>query len=81
VHVTNVHEQVLEKDAIHHLIRVLWMRPDQHDGIFRAVRDGLEGVRNPWLDFVALIVSRPDAPGHGPSFYSRDFTLKNFKGL
>lgn len=57
------------------------MRPDQYDGIFNAVRDGLKGMRHPWLNLVLPISTSPDPLGHRPSLYSRDFALKNLKSL
>lgn len=81
MHVTDVHEQILEKHSIHHLIYIFGMRPDEYDGVFGTVRDGLKAMRNPGLDFVLVIFRGPDALGHGPAFDSCDFALEDFEGF
>ena len=81
MHIANVHQQVREEDSIHHLIHVIWVRPDQYSGILSAVCKWMEGVRHPWLDLMLPVFRRKDPRGYRIPLDAYYLALEDLKGL
>ena len=81
MHVTNVHQQVGEEDSVHHLIDIVRVRPDQQDGIFRALWHGVKAMRYPWLDLMRSIFSGIDRRGCRPPFNGGYLALEDLESL
>lgn len=81
MHIADVHQQIREEDSVHHLIDVVRVRPDQHDGIFGAIWHGVKAMRYPWLDLMRPVLSGIDRRGYRPSLDGGYLALEDLESL
>lgn len=81
MHIADIHQQVREEDSVHHLVHIIRVRPDQHNTVFGAVCDWVEGMRNPWLNLMRPILWGRHALRNRVSLKRSYFTLKDLKSL
>lgn len=81
MHVADVHQQVGEEDSVHHLIDIVRVRPDQQDGIFRAIWHGVKAMGYPWLDLMRPVFSGIDRRGYRPPLNGGYFALEDLESL
>jgi len=81
MHVADIHQQVREEDSIHDHVHVIRVRPDQDNTVFRAVCDGMEGVRDVGLDLTGSILRGVDLFRHRVLPYCAYLALDDLKCL